>query len=207
MKAVYAGMLGAAMLAAAHASAEAATVKYSTSGVFATSGTSSLTIGNTTLSFSGNPLFETPFTGLQGADFGSFTLTSTTASPYLDVFTNESFTLTLTHSIPLAASSGGSTATFSGFVSTTPGSNVITMNFTPNPFVVDGIVYELPSVFSISIPSGYVAGTNVTKSLTGSLDVPPGTPNIVPLPPAAIAGAGLMGLMAFRRARAAKAKA
>ena len=194
--------LAAAVFAFALSSvaASASTVKYSTSGLFnyigVGTGTSSLTQGDTTLTFTGftGPVPDLSI-GVNPAVFGFFKLTATDGVPDI---TAASFTLFVNQTIPDPASSSSLTAGITRYDLTFAGAGAgeLVMSFSPTSVTLQGGITYAPSSFT-----QIVANAPGQTPLVGSITVPSGTPALTPLPMAAWGGIALFGLIGTARTR------
>jgi hypothetical protein len=201
------------------AQASAATLIFTTSGAFTapvgadspvivnTPTSTALTIGTgvekSTLTFTNTvtPQVYDGATayGFQNAMFGTFSLSSTTVAPNLDVFDGVKFTLSINQSLPFPAASNTTVATFTGSVNQSQG-NVLTFSFDPNGISGFGDPTPLaigPISYQIQTPAGVNVGA--TATLDGGVFIPQNVTNVVPLPPAAYAGMLMLGSLGIRR--------
>lgn len=195
--------LAAAVIAIASSTqtASAATVTYSTTGLFQNNSTQiTSTPSGATLTFAGQP--STTTTTIDGVpeaiNLGQFTLTTPTGSTNLFSFPNATFTLTVSQTAPSAGTAPAQTAAITGTVTSgapglPPGS--LTITFAPTAtFTIGGVVYN-PDDATI-IPGGTLS----IRALAGTVTSPPVTAG-VPLPAAVWGGMALFGLVGTMKAR------
>lgn len=182
------GLLGGLMLAGVAATAPAETITYSTSGVFTSTSTNVINVGNgmtiTFLPLSSNSVTAPPPT------FGSLGTFEVSGSPGPSSAFSDTFTLTITQSAP-SGGSGDFTATVSGAV--TVNASVATAVFnTPYSIVLGDVSYTLLSPSLPLVPPSTNNGdTTVEAQITTS----------VPTPASVIAAPALLGLMYLGKAR------
>ncbi len=181
---VLVGMLSAAVRA------DSIPVEYSTTGTF-TGGGSSISSGSASISFAGVSDLNISTPDL-GALFGNFTSSQSTT---IGTFTGDSFTLTVTETIP-GSYSGPITASLTGSLVLGPGGTGVTVAFggktlalpTPPVTGVDEVLY---SPYDTSIGTG---GQGGTEALNGSIDsIAAGSPPGAPLPASVFGGGALTG--------------
>jgi hypothetical protein len=166
------------------AALSAATVTYSTSGVFSTTGTNMLAIDGGDLTFDG--LTDNTVTVPSNLSYGTFVATGVTGT----VPVSEDFTLTLTETSPVSGSADV-TATLSGMINSTQ--STIALLFTTTSFSIGGNEY------TISQPDG---GIPIVPQSTNSGVTLEGT--VVPEPATYLgigSGLALVGLALWRKVR------
>jgi hypothetical protein len=174
-------------------SAYGATVTYSTSGVFTSTGTNTISVGDSTITFDGvfSATVDTPV----GNGFGAFVLS---ADADLEAFTNVDFDLTFTQSVPAP---GGQT--IAGIVNGSFKFDSGIIRYTPSvqSFNIGGVSYAFdnPS-YVLQLPVGSDGGqTTIQGIITSRQD-----DAVVPEPASmALLGSGLGAFLFVRRRRRA----
>ena len=185
----FSSLLGVAVLLSA-ASANAAMVTYTTTGIFGASGTSILTSGDSTLTFVGTTAtLDTPV----GNNFGVFNLAGGQLSGSLNPF-DSSFTLTFLQTAPTVGSSAVP-GTVMGNVSFNSG--ILTYDPTLSSLSIANVTYTFDNpAYVLQVPAGSSGGvTTIQGTITGGEVPEPST--------FALLGAGITALAVARRKRTA----
>lgn len=182
--AVTAGAFGTNSITITRASAPAASLTFNFTGIGPTLFSSP--VGISTINVANAGLF-----------FGTWAFSATgtpgtigTQNPLTGLL---DFTLAVTQIAP-GPGSASATGVITGTINGTGDGTAFVVAYNPAPF------FPVPN-FAYTLDQAQVdVGTSGTRQ-TGSINTPPGTPNIVPVPPAVFAGLGLMGLVGAIRSR------
>jgi PEP-CTERM motif len=144
------------------ASAFAVTVDYSTAGTFASSGTNVSAAGVATITFMGAvasvnaPTFSS---------LGTFDVTATAPGTFVD-----SFTLTITQTVP-SAGAGASSTSVLGVIS--GNSSGIELSFSPSSVAIGEVTYVFaPNTFGLTNPQANGGETTVQAHITAPIPEP-----------------------------------
>lgn len=151
-------IVGAVALTASAAGAQIP-MQYSTTGLFTTSGTNSLTVGGSNLTFYGL-VNENTLTG--NISYGVIRLTSGSATP--DDFTGQGFTLNLSQSIPTPGGSGVFIGALHGTVQSN--SSGATLVFSTDHFTIGDLYYTVQSPTIVVSPLTLAGQTTLQGTVT-----------------------------------------
>ena len=160
--------LGAIALALAPIGLPAATIEYSTTGIFTSSGTNVLSVGGGQLVF--NDLGLTTVTSPSNVSFGFFDSSGIDGGGTIPSGTQ--FTLTINEVLPVVGTDTVA-ATLSGFINATQSS--VTVDFASPVFTIDGAEYTIaqpPGGIDIVPPSSNGGITTIQGSVTNAVPEP-----------------------------------